>query len=204
MNTYTFIITSLVIILLPGIGVTYTISTGITKGRKESIIAALGCTAGIIPHLIVSIGLSSLLIKINENAFNLVKVVGALYLLYLGIEMILSKSKLDFNNKIMENRTRTILCRGIMINLLNPKLTLFFFAFLPQYISSNCKSYIVESAMLGIAFMLITFLVFAGYGMLASLIKTLITKSPQRLQHMQQLFGIIFVAFAIEIAISSI
>ncbi len=100
MNTYTFIITSLVIILLPGIGVTYTISTGITKGRKESIIAALGCTAGIIPHLIVSIGLSSLLIKINENAFNLVKVVGALYLLYLGIEMILSKSKLDFNNNI--------------------------------------------------------------------------------------------------------
>ena len=204
MNTYTFIITSLVIILLPGTGVTYTISRGITKGRKESIIAALGCTAGIIPHLIVSIALSSLLIRINENALVIVKVAGTLYLLYLGIGMILSKSKLDFNNKITENSTRTIIYRGIMINLLNPKLTLFFFAFLPQYISSNCKSYIIESAILGMAFMLMTFLVFTGYGVLASLVKTLITKSPKRLEHMQQSFGIIFVAFAIELAISSI
>jgi len=204
MNTYTFLITSLIIILIPGTGVIYTISTGITKGKKASVIAAIGCTAGIIPHLAVSIGLSSVLLKMSEQAFFVLKLIGALYLLYLGIGMLISKTKLDFAETIDQEKTATIIRRGVLINLLNPKLTLFFFSFLPQYISSNSQSYIKESFLIGTAFMMLTFLVFVLYGMLAGSMKRAITKSPKRLQRIQQLFGIIFITFAINLAMSSI
>ena len=204
MSNYTFIITSLIIILIPGTGVIYTISTGITKGGKASAIAALGCTVGIIPHLIVSIGLSSLLLKMSEQAFFVLKLAGALYLLYLGVGLLLSKTKLDFSKTINQDNTTEIIRRGILINLFNPKLTLFFFSFLPQYINSNSQSYIKESIILGIAFMMLTFLVFVIYGILASSMKELITKSPKRLQRIQQLFGTIFIVFAIDLATSSL
>lgn len=202
MNMYTFIIAALIIILIPGTGVIYTISTGITKGKKESVIAALGCTVGIIPHLMVSIVFSSLLLRMSEQAFFVLKIVGALYLFYLGVGMLLSKTKFDFSNSVNEDKATTIIRRGVLINLLNPKLTLFFFAFLPQYIS-NRQGYVRESFWLGIVFMLLTFLVFVMYGILAGLMKTLVMKSPQRLQYMQQIFGSIFIVLAIKLAISS-
>ena len=109
MNIVSFFISSLIIILIPGTGVIYTISTGITKGKKASVIAALGCTAGIMPHLCLSISLSSLILQMNSWAFNIVKIAGALYLLYLGIGMIVSKSKTKVRkfkggNKSLVNR----------------------------------------------------------------------------------------------------
>lgn len=204
MNTYAFIITSLIIILIPGTGVIYTISTGLIKGKKASIIAALGCTAGILPHLFVTIALSSWLMKMSERAFFLLKCAGVLYLLYLGISMIVSKKKLEFSKTIDEDKATTIIRKGVLINLLNPKLTLFFFAYLPQYINSNGGRYIIESFILGIAFMILTFIVFVIYGVMAGLMKAMFIKSPKGLKYVQSLFGIIFIAFAANLAMSSI
>lgn len=204
MNTYAFIITSLIIILIPGTGVIYTISTGLIKGKKVSIIAALGCTAGILPHLFVSIVLSSWLMKMSERAFFLLKCAGALYLLYLGVSMIVSKTKLEFSKTIDEDKAATIIRKGVLINLLNPKLTLFFFAYLPQYITSNGGRYIIESFILGIGFMILTFIVFVIYGVMAGLMKNMFIKSPKGLKYVQSLFGIIFIAFAVNLAMSSI
>ena len=204
MNTYAFIITSLIIIIIPGTGVIYTISTGLIKGKKASIIAALGCTAGILPHLFVTIALSSWLMKMSERAFFLLKCAGVLYLLYLGISMIVSKKKLEFSKTIDEDKATTIIRKGVLINLLNPKLTLFFFAYLPQYINSNGGRYIIESIILGIAFMILTFIVFVIYGVMAGLMKAMFIKSPKGLKYVQSLFGIIFIAFAANLAMSSI
>lgn len=204
MNTYAFIITSLIIILIPGTGVIYTISTGLIKGKKASIIAALGCTAGILPHLFVTIALSSWLMKMSERAFFLLKCAGGLYLLYLGISMIVSKKKLEFSKTIDEDKATTIIRKGVLINLLNPKLTLFFFAYLPQYINSNGGRYIIESIILGIALMILTFIVFVIYGVMAGLMKAMFIKSPKGLKYVQSLFGIIFIAFAANLAMSSI
>lgn len=204
MNIYTFIITSLIIIIIPGTGVIYTISTGLTKGKRASIVAALGCTAGIIPHLIVSICLSSLMININEHAFFILKLAGTLYLLYLGISMILSKTKLNFGETTDNDKSAIVMRRAILINLLNPKLTLFFFAFLPQYISSGSKSYVSESVFIGIGFMILTFLIFCIYGILAGFMKTFITKAPKRIKYIQQTFGVIFIGFAVNLVMSSL
>lgn len=202
MSAYTFFITSLIIILIPGTGVIYTVSVGITNGKKTSVLAALGCTMGIIPHLCISIGLSSLLMKMSNEVFTVIKLAGALYLLYLGAGMMLSKTKLELEYAKSNSKPITIILRGILINLLNPKLTLFFFSFLPQYVSSDSKNYVFQSFILGLTFMLLTLGVFIGYGILAGTAKRLINSSQRRMVILQKCFGIVFVSFAIKLALS--
>jgi threonine/homoserine/homoserine lactone efflux protein len=204
MNILSFFISSLIIVLIPGTGVIYTISTGITKGKKASLYAALGCTAGIIPHLCLSIALYSLMLQMGNRVFNIVKIAGALYLLYLGIRMVISKSKLNFEGSQGDLKALAIVRQGILINLLNPKLTVFFFSFLPQYISANYKNYFLQSFMLGLAFMLLTLIVFIGYGILASNAKRFIEKSTHTSSILQKCFGLIFVIFAVQLGFSSI
>ncbi|MCH3965813.1 MAG: LysE family translocator [Clostridium sp.] len=202
MNTYTFFITSFIIILIPGAGVIYTISVGISKGKKASMIAAFSCTVGIVPHLCISIALSSLLVKMSSEAFTIMKLLGALYLLYLGAGMMLSKTKLKLENTKMEDRPISIVYRGILINLLNPKLTLFFFSFLPQYVNSYGMNYVIESLIYGLSFMILTLIVFIGYGILGGTAKKLIINSPKRINLLQKFFGIIFVIFAVQLTLS--
>lgn len=204
MNTLNFLVTSFIIILIPGTGVTYTISTGITKGKRASIFAALGCTIGIIPHLCISIALSSFIIKMSNNALFILKLIGAIYLLYLGIGMIQLKTSFNLTNNKCEEKASTIIRSGTLINLLNPKLTLFFFSFLPQYAKSNIDNYMTECLLYGFAFMIVTLLVFIGYGLLAGIATNFFINSPKRISLLQKIFGIIFIIFAAQLAFSSI
>lgn len=199
MNIYTFIMASFIIIIIPGTGVIYTISVGLTKGNKAGVIAALGCTAGIIPHLVVSIMLSSFLRQMNEQVFFILKSAGAFYLFYLGIGMFSAKTKMDFSKTITSEKSSAIIIKAILINVLNPKLTLFFFSFLPQYVKAGSQYYIRESIILGIVFMAVTFIVFGAYGFLAGFIKTVFRNSSDRLVRVQRLFGLIFIAFALNL-----
>lgn len=200
MNSFSFFITSFIIILIPGTGVIYTISTGITKGKRASMLAALGCTMGIIPHLCVSIALSSFLMEMNNKAFLVLKLIGAIYLLYLGIGMIISKTRLELTNSKSAGKVSTIIRSGIFINLLNPKLTLFFFSFLPQYVKSTSNNYTVECLLYGFAFMILTLLVFIAYGLLAGVTNKFFIYFPKRISLLQKIFGIIFIVFAIQLA----
>lgn len=204
MNTWTFIITSLIIVLIPGTGVVYTISTGIANGKKAGVLAAAGCTAGVVPHLCASIALSSLLMKMSAQVFCGMKAAGTIYLLYLGVKMLLSGESLTVNNAQIKKGTAAIILRGIFINLLNPKLTLFFFSFLPQYVSTENQNYTAEALKYGFAFMLLTLIVFVGYGILSGLVSTFIKNCPKKLLRIQQLFGLTFIAFAVHLGVSSL
>lgn len=201
MSLYAFLITSLIIILIPGTGVVYTVSLGMSEGRKNSVFAALGCTAGILPHLCISIVLSSLFMQMDGRVFTVMKYMGALYLIYLGVGMILSRGNVQFAERRTESHAWDIVKRGILINLLNPKLTLFFFSFLPQYVSSDSANYMLRSSLLGILFMALTFIVFVGYGCLAGTAKRGLCQSPRRLSFLQKCFGITFIAFAVKLAL---
>lgn len=201
MNTSAFLITSLIIILIPGTGVIYTVSLGMSEGKKKAFFAALGCTAGILPHLCISIVLSSLLMQMDDRVFLAVKYIGVLYLIYLGVGMIFSKGNVQFSEHQAESRASAIIRRGVLINLLNPKLTLFFFSFLPQYVSSDSSNYMIKSSLLGLLFMVLTFIVFIGYGFLAGTAKEWLCQSPKRMSFLQKCFGITFIAFAIKLAL---
>lgn len=163
-----FLLTSLVVVLIPGTGVIYTITTGLTLRWRASLVAAVGCTLGIVPHILASIlGLSALL-NMSAQLFSVLKIGGAVYLLYLAWNMWREAGRLEITKKSTETRAIPIALKAIAINLLNPKLTLFFFAFLPLFISNNSTAPTVEMITLSTVFMGMTLIIFALYGILAS------------------------------------
>lgn len=163
-----FLLTSLVVVLVPGTGAIYTISTGLTLKWRASIAAAFGCTLGIVPHILASVlGLSAIL-NMSAQVFSVIKIVGSIYLLYLAWKMWREAGVLEISQKSTETSAKQIIIKAIAINLLNPKLTIFFFAFLPLFVSKYSSTPTIEMTALSAVFMGITFIIFAIYGILAS------------------------------------
>jgi len=202
MISYEFILTSLIVVLIPGTGVIYTVSTGITGSKKDSFAAAFGCTLGIIPHLIAGIIGLSAIFHMSAMVFQIIKIIGVIYLLYLGLGMITDKSSLSFNGKNNEKNKLKIISKGILINLLNPKLTLFFFSFLPQFITNAETNYLYQMLSLSLIFMGLTLGVFILYGALANYFKNLFVNSSNVTRRIQQLFGTVFIGLAAKLMLS--
>ena len=202
MITTEFLLASLVVVLIPGTGVVYTVTTGLTLKWKASIIAAIGCTLGIVPHILASIlGLSALL-NMSAQVFSVLKYVGALYLLYLAWNMWREAGTLEIDKETTETGAAKIIIKAIAINLLNPKLTIFFFAFLPLFVSNGTSSPTLEMIILSVVFMGMTFLVFALYGMLASGVSAYLLSSSKTVKRVQQVFAVALAGFAVKLALS--
>jgi len=197
-----FLITSLVVVLIPGTGVIYTVSTGLFLGWRASIAAALGCTAGIIPHLSASIlGLSAIL-HMSAVAFQTVKYTGAAYLLYLAWAMWRDTGALKFNSPSCKNNLRQIAAKGFLINILNPKLSIFFLAFLPLFVSPNTLSPMFEMLILSVIFMVMTLIVFILYGISANGVRRYVVNSPRIIFWLQRSFAATFAALGIKLAMT--
>jgi len=197
-----FLLASLVVVLIPGTGVIYTITTGLTLKWRASIAAAIGCTLGIVPHILASIlGLSALL-NISAQVFSALKISGAMYLLYLAWNMWREAGTLEINKKSTEASPAQIVIKAIAINLLNPKLTIFFFAFLPLFVSKDSSSPTMEMIMLSIVFMGMTFFIFALYGILASGISAYLINSSKAVKRLQRAFAVVLATFAVKLALS--
>ena len=197
-----FLLTSLVVVLVPGTGAIYTITTGLTLKWRASLAAAFGCTLGIVPHILASIlGLSALM-NMSAQLFSVLKLAGAAYLLYLAWNMWREAGTLDLSQKSAETDVRRIIVRGIAINLLNPKLTIFFFAFLPLFTSREAASPTLEMIVLSAVFMGMTLVVFAAYGILASSIRTYLMNSASAMKRIQRAFAVVLAGFAVELALS--
>lgn len=197
-----FLLASLIVVLIPGTGVVYTITTGLTLKWRASIAAAIGCTLGIVPHILASIlGLSALL-NMSAHVFSVLKLAGAIYLLYLAWNMWREAGTLELQKKSTETRAIQIIIKAIAINLLNPKLTIFFFAFLPLFASRNSASPTMEMIVLSAVFMAITFIIFALYGILASGVSAYLMNSAKAVKRLQRTFAVILAGFAVNLAIS--
>jgi threonine/homoserine/homoserine lactone efflux protein len=196
-----FLFTSLVVILIPGTGAVYTINTGLMHQWRASLAAAFGCTLGIVPHILASILGVSAILNMSAQVFSILKLAGAFYLIYLAWNMWREAGILDINKKSVEISRMQIIVKAITINLLNPKLTIFFLAFLPLFISKD-SSPITQMILLSTAFMGMTFIVFALYGILASGIRTYVINSSHAIKRLQQAFALVLAAFAIKLALS--
>ncbi len=200
-----FWVTSLVVVLMPGTGVIYTVSTGLFSGWKASLAAACGCTAGIVPHLLASVlGLSAIL-HTSALAFQAVKYAGALYLLYLAWSMWRTTGVLDFDPAAGSRREGhgRIALRGFLINILNPKLSIFFLAFLPLFISpATAAAPILQMAVLGAAFMGLTLAIFILYGVSANALRRRVASSPGVMRWLQRAFASIFVALGAKLVLT--
>jgi threonine/homoserine/homoserine lactone efflux protein len=199
--TWEFLVTSLIVVVLPGTGVIYTVSTGLSQGGRASVLAATGCTAGIVPHLLASIfGLAALL-HTSALAFQVLKIVGVLYLAYLAWAMWRESGEIELDSRTKGGSSQIVI-RGFLINILNPKLSIFFLAFLPQFVPAESASAVSQLLWLSSVFMLMTFVVFVGYGLLADRVREFIRHSPAIIQGVQRAFAGLFVALAMKLAVS--
>ncbi|MCE8021547.1 LysE family translocator [Halomonas sp. MCCC 1A11036] len=199
--TLDYLLTSLVVVAAPGTGVFYTLATGITHGTRASTIAALGCTLGIVPHMLAAItGLASLL-QASETAFQLLKLLGIAYLLYIALSMLNSREETLPTAALAPLPARQLIGTGVLLNLLNPKLTLFFFAFLPQFVDAGTAP-LMSMIQLSLAFMLMTFVVFIVYGVGAATARQRILTRPSMLTWLRRGFAAGFLAMAARLALT--
>ncbi len=197
-----FLLTSLIVVLIPGTGVIYTVSTGLFLGRRASIGAAFGCTAGIVPHLVASVlGLSALL-HISALAFQTIKYAGAVYLLYLAWSMWRETGTLKLDSTERSRDLRRIAVRGFLINILNPKLSIFFLAFLPLFVSPQAASPMGQMLLLSGIFMAMTLGIFILYGISANGVRSYIINSPKAIRRMQRSFVAVFALLGVKLALT--
>ncbi|EEE43021.1 MULTISPECIES: LysE family translocator [Roseibium] len=198
-----FLITALIVVLVPGTGVVYTVAVGLGKGRQAAIAAAFGCTLGIIPAILASvIGLAALM-HTSALVFTAVKYAGVAYLLYLAWQTLKDSGPLELkadksNRKSMIATVRT----GFLINILNPKLTVFFLAFLPQFVSPQAANPTLDMALLGGVFMAMTFAVFIVYGMFAALVGEKVLRSDTVMLWMRRAVATAFAGFGLRLALA--
>ncbi|MFM2483512.1 LysE family translocator [Celerinatantimonas yamalensis] len=197
-----FLLTSLVVVLIPGTGVLYTVATGLFVGKRASLFAAFGCTLGIIPALLASAFGLAAIFHTSALAFQIVKYVGATYLLYLACHMWRSSAPLSVPEGKANTNYSGIILKGFLLNILNPKLSIFFLAFLPQFIPTTVDSVLMNMLMLGAVFMLMTFAVFIVYGFLSSRFSEFIKNSKRASIAMQKIFATSFAALGLKLVFS--
>ncbi len=195
-----FLVTSLIVVLLPGTGVIYTISTGIFQGARASLFAAFGCTAGIIPSLLACIFGLAAIIHTSALVFQALKFAGVAYLLYLAWGMWKDTGGLVLEDTGEPADMTSVSTRGFLINILNPKLSVFFMAFLPQFIPPQAEAPLVNMLALGAVFMAMTLFVFIFYGLLAHSVSAHIVGSPKIMKFVQRTFAATFVALGAKLA----
>ncbi len=199
-----FLLTALVVVLAPGTGVIYTLALGLGQGKRAAIWAALGCTFGIVPHLAAAtFGLAAIL-HTSAVLFNVVKFAGVAYLLYLAWQSLKSGGALAVSPKASSESGWLIARHGALINILNPKLSIFFLALLPPFLSGNAASATFEMSLLGAIFMAMTFAVFVLYGMFAASARRWILESEKVMAWLNRSFAAIFAALAGRLAFKRI
>ncbi len=197
-----FLITTFVVVASPGTGVIYTLAAGLSRGARASVLAAFACTLGIIPHMAAAItGLAALLYT-SALAFEVIKYLGVAYLLYLAWSTLREKGALSVEGDTAPKSARQVIVEGILINILNPKLSIFFFAFLPQFVSTNAADALPQMLGLSAVFMAMTFVVFAIYGIFAAAVRTHIVSRPRVLTWMRRGFAAAFVGLGAKLALT--
>ena len=196
-----FLLTSLVVVLIPGTGVVYTVSSSIGGGRRRGLFAAIGCTLGIVPHMLAAmLGLSGIM-QAGSVVFEAVRWAGVAYLVFVGFTMVRDAGTLPLDDQDAPvDSAGSVVWRGILLNVLNPKLTLFFFAFLPQFLDASPGLLDVKLIELGGIFMLMTLAVFAVYALASAAVRDLILAVPAARRWIERSFGAILVGFAAKLA----
>ncbi len=189
-----FLVTSFIVVVSPGTGVLYTLAAGLSRGSRASVVAAFGCTIGIVPHMAAAImGLAALL-HTSALAFQIFKYLGVAYLLYMAWSTLQERGALRVEREVGARSAVQVTVTGILINILNPKLSIFFLAFLPQFVSAGEPNPLARMLALSAVFMLMTFVVFVGYGLFAASIRDHVISRPRVLTWMRRAFAGAFAA----------
>ena len=197
-----FLITSLVIVATPGTGVLFTLAAVLSRGMRAGVVAAFGCTLGIIPHMAAAmVGLAALL-HASALAFQTFKYLGVVYLLYMAWNTLRDRGALRVETDATNRSTGQVIGAAILVNILNPKLSIFFLAFLPQFVSAGEPDALSHMIGLSAVFMLMTLGVFVVYGLLAAALRGHIVSRPRVLLWLRRAFAGAFVALGARLALA--
>lgn len=189
-----FLLTSLLVVASPGTGVLYTMAAGLSRGARAGLVAAFGCTLGIVPHLAAAITGLSALLQTSAVAFEVLKYAGVAYLLWMAWATLREKGALSVEGDQEPSSPGRVIVSGVLVNLLNPKLTIFFFAFLPQFVDTTSSRELPHMLALSGVFMLLTFVVFVGYGAFAAGIRSRVISRPRIMTWLRRVFATGFLA----------
>jgi threonine/homoserine/homoserine lactone efflux protein len=198
--TPAFLLTCLVVIASPGTGAVYTIATGLGRGTRPSVLAAFACTLGIVPHLIAALSGLAAVLHASALLFDLIKYAGVGYLLWMAWQTYNDQGVVSLKPRDEPMPVLRVMADGILLNVLNPKLTIFFVAFLPQFISADAASPLIDMLALSGMFMLLTFIVFVIYGICAAFMRDRVLSSKRVMAWMRNIFALAFVGLAVRLA----
>ncbi|WP_151526850.1 LysE family translocator [Serinicoccus kebangsaanensis] len=198
-----FLLTTLVVVATPGTGAVYTIAAGLSRGTRAGLVAALGCMLGVIPHMVAAITGLAAVLHTSAVAFQTIKWLGVLYLLLLAWQTLRDSSTVDVDESAPRATVSQVIRRAVLINLLNPKLTIFFFAFLPQFVPAGSARATATMVGLSLVFMAVTFVVFALYGLFASTMRDRVIRRPRVMTWLRRVFSGTYVLLAGRLALQS-
>jgi threonine/homoserine/homoserine lactone efflux protein len=197
-----FLVTTLAVVATPGTGVVYTVSAGLARGARASLVAAVGCTLGIVPHVLAAVTGLAALLNASALAFQTLKWLGVAYLLFLAWQTWRDRSDLSADGEPAPRSPWRVIRTAVLINLLNPKLTIFFFAFLPQFVAPGEPRALPRMVGLSAVFMLVTLVVFASYGAFASAVRRHVLARPRVVRAMRRGFAGTYVLLAGRLAVA--
>ncbi|CDZ56307.1 LysE family translocator [Neorhizobium galegae] len=198
-----FLITSLIVVASPGTGVLITLAAGLSRGARASVVAAFGCTLGTLPHMIAAISGLAALLPASALAFEIIKYLGVAYLLFMAWQVLKEKGALTVEADRTPKSVGQSIVSAILANALNPKLSIFFFAFLPQFVAHDEAEPVLRMAELSLVFMLMTFGVFVLYGLFAASVRSHVISRPNILAWMRRIFAGAFVVLGARLALSA-
>jgi threonine/homoserine/homoserine lactone efflux protein len=198
-----FLLTTLVVVATPGTGAVYSIAAGLSRGSRAGIIAAFGCTLGVLPHMVAAITGLAAILHASAIAFQAIKWLGVAYLLYLAWQTLRDQSAIQVESNRAPVSFWRVIRTAVLINLLNPKLTIFFFAFLPQFVPAGQPNGAWQMVGLSGVFMALTFVVFALYGVFAATVRTQVISRPNVMLWLRRIFAATYVLLAGRLAAES-
>ena len=201
MITLEFLITSLIVVLIPGTGVIFTVSTALLQGRRASVLASLGCTAGIVPHLLATVFGLAAIMHTSALAFEVLRYAGVAYLFYVAWATWKDRAAFAVDGKAARRSGSSIVVKAILLNTLNPKLTIFFLAFLPQFVDPAAASPLGHLVLLAGVFMLMTLAVFVVYGLLAHAFRSAVIESARVQNWLRRGFAAAFAGLGAQLAL---
>ena len=195
-----FLIASALLTLAPGPDIVYVLTRGIAQGRRAGFAAALGFATGVIFHTALAVFGIAAVIRSSDFAFMLVRYAGAAYLIYLGVRTLMSRSAIRFGQNDAEIALWTVYKQSVIGNVLNPKVTLFFLSFLPQFINMKAGHLELQMVLLGVLFMLQTIVIFGAIAFFSGTIGDRLRTNPAIADRLNIFAGVIFIALGIRVA----
>jgi threonine/homoserine/homoserine lactone efflux protein len=202
-NIYLFVAASLVVIVAPGPDNVYVLTRGVAQGREVALASAWGMCSGLLFHTtLAALGLSAILAQ-SALAFSVVKYAGAAYLIYLGLRALLSKEEfVPSAEAVPVANLRSFFLRGLTMNLLNPKVAVFFLAFLPQFASPASDGAALRLLALGLVFALLSIIVFSALALFSGVLGDRLNKNARLANVLQWLTGCVLIGLGVRLALS--